>query len=241
MTTINKSIVATAALTALLAVSGTAFAAKGGTPGPNTPGGGTVQNPQTPAPSQITTKAGESLTYYFSVPTITVDKGDALAGTLVLTQTATGTDWSLGASFNTDSIKLSNLYFGYKGLASLAVSNFSTAGGFSIDKVSTNGNNAGVSFTTSKNNSFNEGESARWSFAGTDITNFTINGVHLNEVAKNTSAKYGVGDLPNTISPVPEPATYGMLAIGLAAVAFVARRRKADTGCATAPMMVAAA
>jgi hypothetical protein len=68
------------------------------------------------------------------------------------------------------------------------------------------------------------GTTDTWSLVANDLTSGTYALTVTGTVVGNAGGTYA-GDLAINVSPVPEPATYGMLMAGLGLMGFVARRK----------------
>jgi len=160
--------------------------------------------------------------------------GSATVGSLTINQLSSGTEWLLSAGFTGTATtpKIENLLFTYTGSSKLNKVITDATSASSIKIIDT-----GVQFDVSNgknSNPFTAGESMKWTFAGTDLSQFTVTGLTLNGYSGSGSV---------TVSPVPEPSTYGMMLVGGLAVAFAVRRRKSGA-CQSAgvrPMMLSPA
>lgn len=236
----KKNTLKIAILSTLLAGSAGAYAVpgNGNGNGQGHTGSGTVTTNPTPITpvSEITTKAGTSSTFYFTMPN---DKSttESFAGSLTVTQLASGTEWSLSAGFKNAAAKVLDLSFDYSGSANLVAS--AESGGTTIKGIV----KKGIQFDPS-GNTLNAGETMTWQFAGTDLSKFSIAELHIgNFLSNGGSIKYATGPYDPTLhpSPVPEPATYAMMAAGLAVVVLLSRRRKAGESGSRTPMSLSAA
>lgn len=140
-------------------------------------------------------------------------------------QVSNSTEWLLNAGFTSSTAKIKDLVFSYSGTTTL------TASGIVGGSVITSSDKNGVHFRTANNNggAFMANESMKWTFAGTDLSQFTIAGLQLDG--------YGPVNYAGVAAPVPEPSTYGMMLAGGLAVAFAVRRRKSNASRETGHTM----
>lgn len=155
-----------------------------------------------------------------------VADADNPAATLTIIDQSGGTLWTLTADFANTAAKLNDLYFTFKNnvLPSFDTASFQNlAGSVSLPKNNavTTGGNGGIHFVNNNNDYFGTGEKVAWVFGNSRVGDFTINGLHVNAISNGQSVKFDA-----SVSPVPEPATYALMAAGLLFVGFAAMRRK---------------
>lgn len=153
-------------------------------------------------------------------------------GTLSFTQVGANTRLDLNADWNSallgSEVFLSRLFLTYDGATSLNVSNFS--GDSTLADAGTlpgAGMNAGYHFdyavefpVSRRGNRLNDGESISLFFNNTDADDFgPLAMVHLQGLD-------GGGSVKVISTPVPEPETYAMLALGLGSIVALRRRSR---------------
>jgi hypothetical protein len=148
---------------------------------------------------------------------------------LTITQVGADTLWTLAANWDNSLNSRNPFIFGlqFNNAKTNAPVDFNVAPGSTIGLANSSPLTAtSVSFETSNGhggaNRFTDGETAKWTFKNTTLSDFSAFQLHVNSVTlTGGSVKF------TQLTPVPEPETYGMLLGGLGLIGFVARRRRA--------------
>ncbi|MBI3230920.1 MAG: PEP-CTERM sorting domain-containing protein [Burkholderiales bacterium] len=144
-------------------------------------------------------------------------------GTLRLEQIGADTKWTLAANWDNKYNSGNPFVFGLDfamtsgSLSQSTLPLFDVTGTVAVKSFGS----SGVFFNPSNNaNRFNDGEKVSWLFKSTNISNFLIKDLHVNAIYNGQSVKFA------PMTPVPEPETYAMMAVGLAALVAMRRRQQ---------------